>query len=151
MIKTTLCYLEKDGQYLMLHRNKKKDDFNEGKWIGVGGKFEEGETADEGALREVMEETGYRMNTFVKRAEIDFISDTFPDEEMHLYTCDDFAKVAEPTDYEGDLHWVDKERVLGLPLWEGDKIFLRYLMEDREFFRLRLEYHGSDLVGWELL
>ena len=150
MKETTLCYLERDGQYLMLHRNKKKNDFNEGKWIGVGGKFEEGESADQCAVREVMEETGYLMNSYRKRAVIDFISDTFPDEVMHLYTCDDFAKVCEPVSDEGELHWVPKDQICSLPLWEGDVIFLRFLLEDRDFFRLRLEYHEYDLVRWEL-
>ena len=103
MKETTLCYLEKDNKYLMLHRTRKKNDFNEGKWIGVGGKFEEGETADQCVCREVLEETGIRMNSLRKRAVIDFVSDTFPDEIMHLYTCDDFEKVCEPVDDEGDL------------------------------------------------
>ncbi|MDD6539301.1 MAG: 8-oxo-dGTP diphosphatase [Firmicutes bacterium] len=150
MKETTLCYLEKDNKYLMLHRTRKKNDFNEGKWIGVGGKFEEGETADQCVCREVLEETGIRMNSLRKRAVIDFISDTFPDEIMHLYTCDDFEKVCEPVDDEGDLQWIDKERILDLPLWEGDVIFLKMLLEDRDFFRLRLQYHEYDLIDWEL-
>lgn len=145
MRETTLCYLERGGQYLMLHRVRKQNDPNHDKWIGVGGGIEKGETPDECLLREVREETGLRLTAWEKRGVIDFISDQWEDEIMHLYTATGWE--GEMTDCdEGVLEWVDKDKVLLLPLWEGDRVFLKLLAEDVPFFRLRLEYHGEDLA-----
>lgn len=145
MRRTTLCYIERDGAYLMLHRTKKKNDANHDKWLGVGGGIEPGETPDECLLREVREETGLTLSAFEKRGVIDFVSDRWEDEEMHLYTAR-IPDGAEPGMCdEGDLEWVAKDRILRLPLWEGDKIFLKLLYEDAPAFRLRLEYRGEAL------
>ena len=146
MINCVLCYLEKDGKYLMLNRNKKKNDVNSGKWIGVGGKFENGESPEECLIREVYEETGYTLNSYRFRGIVTFVSDIYDTEYMFLYTSTDFAGIEKICD-EGELHWVDKNDVLDLPLWEGDKVFLRYLYEDRDVFSLKLSYHGDELVS----
>ena len=146
MKNTTLCYVERDGKYLMLHRVKKKDDYNGGKWIGVGGKFEDGESPEECLIREVMEETGYKINSFRFRGIVTFVSDVFETEYMFLYTSGDFDGDEIVCD-EGDLHWIDKAEIMNLPLWEGDKIFLRYLFDDRDLFSIKLSYHGDDLIS----
>uniref|UniRef100_UPI003A9436ED NUDIX hydrolase n=1 Tax=Gemmiger sp. TaxID=2049027 RepID=UPI003A9436ED len=154
-LQTTLCYLEKDGAYLMLHRIKKKNDVNHDKWVGVGGKFEPGEDALACALREVREETGLTMRTPQYRGIVDFYCAPWPAERMHLYTCTDFC--GEMTDCdEGCLEWVDKAAVQDLPIWQGDKIFFRLLAENAPFFHLELTYEGDVLVkavldGEELL
>lgn len=145
MKNTTLCYLEKDGQYLMLYRNKKKNDPNAGKWIGVGGKFEEGESPDECVCREVWEETGLRLTQWRFRGIVTFVSDLWPSEYMHLFTADGFEGDVHACN-EGDLSWVNKQEVPQLPLWEGDRIFLRLLAQEESFFLLKLEYHGDELV-----
>ncbi len=145
MKNTTLCYLEKDGQYLMLYRNKKKNDPNAGKWIGVGGKFEEGESPDECVCREVWEETGLRLTQWRFRGIVTFVSDLWPSEYMHLFTADGFEGDVHACN-EGDLSWVNKQEVPQLPLWEGDRIFLRLLAQEEPFFLLKLEYHGDELV-----
>lgn len=155
LLQTTLCYLEKDGTYLMLHRVKKKNDVNHDKWVGVGGKFEPGEDALTCALREVREETGLTMHTPVYRGIVDFYCDPWPAERMHLYTCTDFSGVMTDCD-EGCLEWVDKNAVQDLPIWQGDKIFFKLLAEDAPFFHLELTYEGDVLVkavldGEELL
>ena len=126
LLQTTLCYLEKDGAYLMLHRVKKKNDVNHDKWVGVGGKFEPGEDALACALREVREETGLTMHAPVYRGIVDFFCDPWPAERMHLYTCTDFSGVMTDCD-EGCLEWVDKAAVQDLPIWQGDKIFFKLL------------------------
>ena len=118
LLQTTLCYLEKDGAYLMLHRVKKKNDVNHDKWVGVGGKFELGEDALTCVLREVREETGLTMHTPVYRGIVDFYCDPWPAERMHLYTCTDFSGVMTDCD-EGCLEWVDKNAVQDLPIWQG--------------------------------
>ncbi len=146
MINCVLCYLEKDGKYLMLNRNKKKNDVNSGKWIGVGGKFESGESPEECLVREVCEETGYTLLSYRFRGIITFVSDIYETEYMFLYTSTEFEGEEKVCD-EGELHWVDKKDVLNLPLWEGDKVFLRYLYENRDVFSLKLSYHGDDLVS----
>ena len=144
LLQTTLCYLEKDGTYLMLHRVKKKNDVNHDKWVGVGGKFEPGEDALTCALREVREETGLTMHTPVYRGIVDFYCDPWPAERMHLYTCTDFSGVMTDCD-EGCLEWVDKNAVQDLPIWQGDKIFFKLLAEDAPFFHLELTYEGDVL------
>ena len=143
-LQTTLCYLEKDGAYLMLHRIKKKNDVNHDKWVGVGGKFEPGEDALACALREVREETGLTMRTPQYRGIVDFYCAPWPAERMHLYTCTDFY--GEMTDCdEGCLEWVDKAAVQDLPIWQGDKIFFKLLAENAPFFHLELTYNGDAL------
>lgn len=142
---TTLCYLEKDGQYLMLHRVRKRNDPNHDKWIGVGGGIEAGETTEECLVREVQEETGLILSRYQKRGVIDFISDQWEDEVMHLYTADQWT--GEITDCnEGVLEWVAKDKVTSLPLWEGDKVFLNLLTQNIPCFHLRLEYCGEALL-----
>lgn len=145
MLQTTLCYLERDGQYLMLHRIKKEGDVNRDKWIGVGGKFEDKESPEDCALREVLEETGLRMTSFAYRGIVTFVSDRWPTEYMHLFLCRAFEGTLKSCD-EGELEWISKERLLSLNLWEGDKIFLRLLDSDCPFFSLKLEYRGDTLV-----
>ena len=136
---TTLCYLEKDECYLMLHRVKKEKDINKDKWIGVGGHFEYGESPEECLLREVREETGLTLTSFRMRGIVTFLYGEDVVEYMHLFTADGFE--GEMTDCdEGELVWVPKEQVLDLPIWEGDKEFFRLLEEDRPFFSLKLVY-----------
>ena len=145
MRATTLCYIERGGQYLMLHRVKKRDDPNGGKWIGVGGGIEPGETPEQCLLREVREETGLTLTAYRARGVIDFVNDACEDERMHLYTASGFIGELTACD-EGVLEWVDIDRVPELPLWEGDRIFLRLLCEGAPYFHLRLEYHGDELL-----
>lgn len=148
---TTLCYMERQGAYLMLHRVVKENDENHDKWIGVGGKLEPGESPDECLTREVREETGCRLNSFRFRGLITFVSDLWGTEYMCLYTSDDFdGDPLQAACDEGVLEWVDKSRVPSLNLWEGDKIFLRLLQEERPFFSLKLVYSGDALVSWSL-
>ena len=145
MVQTTLCYLEQDGKYLMLHRVKKEGDANRDKWIGVGGKFEDGESPEECALREVREETGLTMTDYRFRGIVTFVSDRWPTEYMHLFTCTGFTGAQQPCD-EGDLQWVPKARVPQLPGWTGDRIFLELLAEEHPFFSLKLRYRGEELT-----
>ena len=143
---TTLCYLENPaGEYLMLHRVKKENDCNRDKWIGIGGGLESGETVEMCLLREVREETGLTLTRYRYRAVIDFRSDEWEDEQMHLYTADGFTGEITDCD-EGELQWVDKSRLMELPHWEGDRIFLELLQRDAPFFQLTLEYHGEVLA-----
>ena len=143
---TTLCYIEQDGKYLMLHRTKKKHDINENKWIGVGGHAEGTEGPEECLLREVKEETGLTLTSYRFRALITFVSDQQEPEMMCLFTADAFTGKLITCD-EGELVWVDKREVPKLPTWEGDAIFLKLLLEDEErFFTLRLVYEGNKLV-----
>ena len=144
-IQSTLCYLERGGEYLMLHRVKKKNDVNHDKWIGVGGKFEEGESPEECLLRECREETGLTLTDWRYRGLVTFVSDQAPTEYMHLFTAAAWTGTAHPCD-EGVLEWVPMERVEALPLWEGDKIFLRLLRQDVPFFSLKLVYRGETLA-----
>lgn len=141
---TTLCYIEKDGCYLMLHRVKKQKDINKDKWIGVGGHLEAGESPEECLLREVREETGLELTSWKLRGVITFITDTCEGEYMFLYTADGYTgNLTECS--EGELEWVEKEKVPDLPIWEGDKIFFRLLEEGRGFFSLKLRYEGDVL------
>ncbi len=145
MRNTTLCYLERGDEYLMLHRVKKEQDENQGKWIGVGGHLEEGESPEECLLREVWEETGYRLTSFRFRGLVTFVSDEWGTEYMFLYTADGFIGIPVPC-REGELAWVRKEEVPRLPIWEGDRIFLRLLAEEHPFFSLKLAYQGGRLT-----
>lgn len=142
---TTLCYLEKDGNYLMLHRVKKEKDVNKDKWIGVGGHFEEDESPEECLLREVKEETGLSLTAYRLRGIITFLSDRWQTEYMFLYTADGFEGTVTDCS-EGTLEWVPREKVRELPIWEGDRIFFRLLEENRPFFSLKLRYEGDRLT-----
>ena len=144
MINTTLCYIERDGQYLMLHRVKKQNDLNHDKWIGVGGKFEPLESREDCLLREVREETGLTLTRWRYRGIVTFVSGN-QGEYMHLFTADGFTGQLKDCD-EGNLEWLDKKRLLELPMWEGDRIFLRLLDEDAPFFSLKLVYDGDVLT-----
>lgn len=143
---TTLCYIEKDGKYLMLYRNRKKNDENGGKWIGVGGKFEESETPFECMRREVFEETGLSVISAQMRGIVTFVSDVFGCEYMFLYTVSEFFGELRACD-EGELEWIDKNKVYDLPMWEGDAIFLRLLASDEPYFDLKLCYTGEKLTS----
>ena len=142
---TTLCYIERDERYLMLHRVKKEKDINRDKWIGVGGHFEEGESPEECLLREVKEETGLTLTAWKLRGIITFGTDTCDTEYMFLYTADSYTGELKECD-EGNLVWVEKSAVCVLPIWEGDKIFFRLLEEQAGFFSLKLSYVGDRLV-----
>ena len=142
---TTLCYIEKDGCYLMLHRTKKEVDINKEKWIGIGGKFEEDESGEECLLREAMEETGLKLTSYRLRGIITFLSDRWYTEYMFLYTADGFEGELKECD-EGTLKWVKKEDVDKLNLWEGDRIFLDLLRQEVPCFSLKLQYEGDKLV-----
>lgn len=145
MINTTLCYIEKDNKYLMLHRTKKENDLNEGKWIGVGGKFEKDETPEECLIREVKEETGLTLTSYKLRAVITFISDEWETEYMYLFTADAFEGQIIDCN-EGELKWIEKNQVLDLNTWKGDRIFLEKLLSDDKFFTLKVRYKGEKLV-----
>ena len=146
---STLCYIEEDNKYLMLHRVSKQNDVNKDKWVGVGGRFEENESPEECLLREVKEETGLTLTSYQFRGIVTFISDQWETEYMCLYTADRFF--GELIDCkEGLLEWVDIEKVLQLNLWEGDKVFLKLLKEKEPFFSLKLEYKGEKLIGARL-
>ena len=138
---SNLCYIEKDGKYLMLHRTVKKKDVNKDKWIGVGGHFELGESPEECVCREVLEETGYRLTSYRFRGLVTFLSGDGVTEYMSLFTADGFEGEEIACD-EGELEWVPIEKIGELNLWEGDKIFLRLLAEDAPFFSLKLVYDG---------
>lgn len=142
---TTLCYIEKDDQYLMLHRVSKENDINKDKWIGVGGHFEPDESPEECLLREVREETGFTLTSYHFRGIVTFISDKWQTEYMCLYTADGFE--GEMTECEeGVLTWVPKSEIENLTIWEGDKIFLKLLAQEAPFFSLKLRYEGDTLV-----
>ena len=146
MKQTTLCYLEQDDKYLMLHRVKKANDASHDKWIGVGGKCEADESPDECMIREVKEETGLDILEWRYRGIVTFISDVWPCEYMHLFTASRWCGEEIACD-EGELEWIEKQRLFDLTLWEGDKIFLRLLMDPKQpFFSLKLVYQGDDLV-----
>lgn len=149
---TTLCYIEQDDSYLMMHRISKKNDVNKGKWIGVGGHFEAGESPEDCLLREVYEETGLKLTSWKYRGIVTFIFEDEPAEYMSLYTADGFeGSVTKPDGTmiecsEGKLAWIKKPELDSLNLWEGDKIFLRLLAEDEPFFSLKLTYEGDTLL-----
>lgn len=142
---TTLCYIEKEGCWLVLHRTKKEHDENGDKWIGVGGKFEYGESPEECALREVKEETGLTMTEYRFLGIVTFVSDEWGTEYMHLFTCSAFEGELAECD-EGELVWLPKAELLTKKMWAGDRIFLKALDGRDDFFSLKLRYRGEELV-----
>ncbi|MCR4807142.1 MAG: 8-oxo-dGTP diphosphatase [Lachnospiraceae bacterium] len=164
MKNTTLCYIENNNRYLMLHRVKKDQDQSHGKWLGIGGKFEDKESPDDCLLREVYEETGLKLTSYRLRGIVSFISDIYETEYMFLYTADayegDLYEEADgsltpvidnkrtPCD-EGILKWIDIDEVPSLELWEGDRIFLKMLRKEDDFFTLKLVYEGDRLISSE--
>lgn len=147
MDKTVLCYLINNNQYLMLFRNKKKDDLNEGKWIGVGGHLEKGETKEQALVREIKEETGLDLHSSIFRGELVFKNDDY-EEIMYLYTSDDFSGTLINCD-EGELRWINKEDIMNLNMWEGDKAFLPRLINSNNFIKMTLIYSKGKLVKVE--
>lgn len=150
MILSTICYIEKNNKYLMLHRTKKENDINKEKWIGVGGKFEQNESPEECVEREVFEETGLSLKTYKLRAIVTYISTNWETEYSYIFTSDDFeGNLIECN--EGDLEWVNKNEILNLNTWEGDKIFLEKLQKDDNFFTVKFEYEGDKLISYKLI
>lgn len=149
MINTTLCYIERGDEYLMLHRVKKENDINRDKWIGLGGKFEEDESPEECLLREVYEESGLRLSSWRYRGIVTFVNTKCSSEYMHLFTADGFEGTIGTCD-EGELEWIKKSELMKLTLWEGDKIFLRLLENGEPFFSLKLSYDGDELISAKL-
>ena len=143
MLNSTQCYIERGDEYLMLHRVKKEKDINRDKWIAVGGKFEEGESPEDCTRREVWEETGLTLRSWRYRGIVTFVLERYGTEYMHIFTSDDFSGELKDCD-EGVLEWVKKAEVPKLPIWEGDKIFLRLLAEEAPFFSLKLCYDKDD-------
>ena len=150
MKNTTLCYIEKDSAYLMIHRVKKKNDENKDKWIGIGGKLETGESPFDCAKREVFEETGLTLTALRYRGIITFVSNLYGTEYMHLFSSNAFSGEIKPECDEGNLEWIKKAHLFSLPMWEGDKIFLNLLDTEDRFFSLKLVYEGDKLVGHTL-
>ena len=146
MRNTTLCYIARGRDYLMLHRVKKEKDENKDKWIGIGGKFEEGESPEDCLLREVREETGLTLQSWRYRAIVTFVSDEWGTEYMHLFTSDEYSGTLRTDCEEGELRWIDRDALLETNIWEGDKIFLRLLDTEQPFFSLKLRYRGDSLV-----
>ena len=147
MLQSTLCYMENPaGEYLMLHRVKKKNDVNHDKWIGVGGKFEDGESPEECVCREVLEETGLTLTDYRYRGIVTFVSNEAETEYMHLFTATGYTGTVKNCD-EGVLEWLYKDKLSALPQWEGDKIFLKLIHDpDTPFFSLKLRYEGDRLI-----
>lgn len=146
MKNSTLCYITRGSEVLMLHRVKKKDDINKDKWIGIGGKFEGEETPDECLLREAKEETGLTLTSWKCRGVVTFLTQNeWEGEYMYLFTADGFEGELKTCD-EGDLQWVSRDFLNRLPHWEGDEIFLKLLWEDVPFFLLKLRYDGDKLI-----
>lgn len=149
MRETTLCYIENDGCYLMLHRTKKKNDGSFEKWLGVGGKIEPGESPEECILRETKEETGLTLTDYQYRGKVNFYSDQWEDEIMYLYTARQYTGQLIECN-EGELQWIPMNEVMNLKLWEGDKIFLKLLIEDAPFFNMEVHYRGDELVDYSV-
>ena len=150
MKNTTLCYIEKDNCYLLLHRIKKENDLNKDKWIGIGGKLEAGESPFDCVRREVFEETGLSLVTPRYRGIITFVSNLYGTEYMHLFSASEYTGNIKQDCNEGVLEWIKKEDLLSLPIWEGDKIFLKLLDTEKRFFSLKLVYEGDKLVSHTL-
>ncbi|MBQ8372433.1 MAG: 8-oxo-dGTP diphosphatase [Clostridia bacterium] len=150
MKATTLCYIEREGSYLMLHRIKKENDENRDKWIGIGGRLEEGESPFDCARREIFEETSLTADSLRYRGIVTFVSDRYGTEYMHLFQTLDFHGDVKDDCDEGVLEWIRKDRLLSLPMWEGDRIFLSLLDTDTPFFSLKLVYEGDKLISHTL-
>ncbi|MBQ4258575.1 MAG: 8-oxo-dGTP diphosphatase [Clostridia bacterium] len=144
MKNTATCYLEKDGKYLMIHRTKKKNDANAGKYIGVGGHFEEGESPEDCICREVLEETGLTLLSLSYRGIVTFVSDQWETEYVHVFTSNRFEGNLHPCD-EGELRWIERKKLFDYPMWEGDAVFLRLIEKNAPFFSLKLTYEGDVL------
>lgn len=142
MVETVMCYIEnEENQYLMLYRCKKENDLNEGKWLGIGGHIENDESPEEAIFRETLEETGLRLKSINKRGVITFINNDY-EELIHLYTSNDYeGSIIECN--EGDLHWINKNDIFNLSLWEGDKLFLNKLINNDEYFEMKLHYDND--------
>ena len=149
MILSTLCYIEKDGKYLMLHRTKKKNDINKYKWLGIGGKFEQGESPEECITREVKEETGLTINSYKLRCIVTYVSTNWETEYMYVFTSNDFTGELIECN-EGDLQWVEKDKVAELNTWEGDKIFVEKIKNNDSFFTIKFNYDGEKLIKYDL-
>ena len=145
MLNTTLCYITRGDQVLMLHRVKKKNDLNQGKWVGVGGKFLPEESPDQCLLREVREETGLTLTAWRCCGVVTFLSDRWEGEYMYLFTADGFTGQVKDCD-EGTLEWVSRDFLDSLPKWEGDRIFLERMWRQAPFFLLTLRYEGERLA-----
>ena len=146
MKNTTLCYIRRGEDYLMLHRIKKENDLNHDKWIGIGGKFEDKESPEDCLLREAWEETGLTLTDYRYRGIVTFVSDRWPTEYMHLFTADGFTGEIKDCD-EGVLEWIHRKKLREIPHWEGDDIFLDLIESDVPFFSLKLCYEGDTLVS----
>lgn len=150
MILSTLCYIEKENQYLMLHRTKKKQDINKGKWLAVGGKMEKGESPEECVRREVKEETGLDLLSYQLRGILTYVSNQYEDEYIFVFSSNNF-KGTEITCDEGDLKWIPKEKLISLPAWEGDKYIVeKILQKNATFFSMKFQYEGETLVDYEI-
>ena len=149
MLLSTLCYIEKDNKYLMLHRVKKENDINEGKWIGVGGRFEKDESPEECLIREIKEETGLTLTSYKLRGIVTYISTKWETEYMYVFIADKFVGELIKCN-EGNLEWIDKNEVLNLKTWEGDKIFLEKLLNDNKFFTIKFNYDDEKLIEYNL-
>ncbi|MBO4982695.1 MAG: 8-oxo-dGTP diphosphatase [Clostridia bacterium] len=147
MKNTTLCYIEKDNKYLMIHRSDKKNDGSQGKWMGIGGHFEEGESPYDCVIREAKEESNLTLKSPVYRGVVTFNSDKYETEQMHLFTCSEFSGEIGSCN-EGELYWIDKSKVKDLDMWSGDVIFLQLIEEGRKFFSLKLNYEGERLTEY---
>lgn len=147
MILSTICYIEKNNKYLMLHRTKKENDISKDKWIGIGGKFENNESPEECIKREVFEETGLKLKTFKLRGIVTYTSKEWETEYMYIFTSNDFEGDLIECN-EGDLEWIDKEKIVNLNTWEGDKLFLKKLENDNNFFTMKFEYDGDNLLNY---
>ncbi len=145
MILSTLCYIEKNNKYLMLHRTK--EDINKGKWLGIGGKFEKNESPEECIIREAKEETGLNLKSIRLRCIVTYISTNWETEYIYVFTCDDFdGELIECN--EGKLEWVEKNKLLHLDIWEGDKYFLEKINNRANFFTIKFEYSGEKLLNY---
>ena len=145
MKNTSLCYIQRGSEYLMLHRTKKENDENKDKWIGIGGKFLEGESPEDCVLREALEETGLTLTSYRYRGIVTFVSNQWGTEYMHLFTADEWSGELIECN-EGELEWIERSKLRELSLWEGDKVFLKLLEDDEPFFSLKLCYDGDKLT-----
>ncbi len=151
MLNSTLCYIEKDNNYLMLHRNKKENDMNEGKWIGVGGKIEDKETPEECIIREVFEETGLTLEKVFYRGLVTFINTKYETEYIFVYTATQFSGTLKECN-EGTLAWIRKDEIFDLNLWDGDKYFLEKLLDDeKKPFSIKLSYKEDSLIDVKVI